>query len=209
MAVVLEAKDVDEFLSYAVEERTSKQFLLLLVTERARMVVQWNGTNIVDLSREFLSSNGAAKHQDVQVRAAELVTSPWSDVADLASTNLQEALTTVVSDVNVASNKGLSERFDSTIGAATVLMPFGGAQQLTPSSAMVAKFPVDGETTTASAMAWGFNPFIMEKNQFTGAYLSVVESVAKLIAAGFSREKAYLSFKEYFEKLRTEPASLG
>ena len=208
MAVVLEAKDVDEFLSYAVEENL-EAVPVAVVTEEARMVMQWNGINIVDLSREFLSSNGAAKHQDVQVRAAELVTSPWSDVADLASTNLQEALTTVVSDVNVASNKGLSERFDSTIGAATVLMPFGGAQQLTPSSAMVAKFPVDGETTTASAMAWGFNPFIMEKNQFTGAYLSVVESVAKLIAAGFSREKAYLSFQEYFEKLRTEPARWG
>nr|MDK6328965.1 AIR synthase-related protein [Alloscardovia omnicolens] len=92
MAVVLEAKDVDEFLSYAVEENL-EAVPVAVVTEKARMVMQWNGINIVDLSREFLSSNGAAKHQDVQVRAAELVTSPWSDVADLASTNLQEALT--------------------------------------------------------------------------------------------------------------------
>ena len=109
----------------------------------------------------------------------------------------------------LASNKGLSERFDSTIGAGTVLMPFGGKRQLTPNMAMVAKLPVFGETTTASAMAWGFNPYIMSKNQFTGAYLSVVESLAKLVAAGFEHEKAYLSFQEYFEKLRDEPERWG
>ena len=117
-------------------------------------------------------------------------------------------MTSLVTDLNVASNKGLSERFDSTIGAATVLMPFGGKTQLTPSSAMVAKFPVDGETTTASAMAWGFNPYLMEADQFAGAYLSVVESIAKLVAAGFEHKRAYLSFQEYFERLRTE-AELG
>ena len=116
---------------------------------------------------------------------------------------------TMLTDLNVASNKGLSERFDSTIGAGTVLMPFGGRKQLTPNMAMVAKLPVFGETTTASAMAWGFNPYIMEQNQFTGAYLSVVESLSKLVAAGFEHEKAYLSFQEYFEKLRDEPERWG
>ncbi|WP_418968896.1 phosphoribosylformylglycinamidine synthase [Alloscardovia omnicolens] len=205
MAVVLDAHDVDEFLSYAVEENL-EAVPVAEVTEVARMVMDWNGSRIVDLSRAFLSSNGAAKHQDVHVHTPQEIRCPW---ADSAQQTLKETLTAVVSDVNVASNKGLSERFDSTIGAATVLMPFGGAQQLTPSSAMVAKFPVDGETTSASAMAWGFNPFIMEKNQFTGAYLSVVESLAKLVAAGFSREKAYLSFQEYFEKLRNEPTRWG
>lgn len=115
----------------------------------------------------------------------------------------------MLTDLNVASNKGLSERFDSTIGAGTVLMPFGGRKQLTPNMAMVAKLPVFGETTTASAMAWGFNPYIMEQNQFTGAYLSVVESLSKLVAAGFEHEKAYLSFQEYFEKLRDEPERWG
>lgn len=118
-------------------------------------------------------------------------------------------MTSLVTDLNVASNKGLSERFDSTIGAATVLMPFGGKTQLTPSSAMVAKFPVDGETTTASAMAWGFNPYLMEADQFAGAYLSVVESIAKLVAAGFEHKRAYLSFQEYFERLRTEAERWG
>ena len=127
----------------------------------------------------------------------------------MARSSLADRMNAVVTDLNVASNKGLSERFDSTIGAGTVLMPFGGRKQLTPNEAMVAKLPVFGETTTASAMAWGFNPYIMSKNQFTGAYLSVVESLSKLVAAGFEHEKAYLSFQEYFEKLRDEPERWG
>ena len=109
----------------------------------------------------------------------------------------------------VASNKGLSERFDSTIGAATVLMPFGGKTQLTPAMAMAAKLPVDGETTTCSGMAWGFNPYLMEADQYTGAYLSVVESVSRLVAAGFEHRDFYLTFQEYFEKLRDEPERWG
>ena len=115
----------------------------------------------------------------------------------------------LVSDINIASNKGLSERFDSTIGAATVLMPFGGRRQLTPAQAMVAKFPVFGETNTTSAMAWGFNPYLMEKNQFTGAYVAVVESLAKLAASGFTRERAYLSLQEYFGKPHDIPERWG
>ncbi len=208
MAVVLEAGDVDEFLGYAVEENL-EAVPVARVTDEARVVMEWNGDTIVNVSRDFLSSNGAAKHQDVHVVSAQPIESPWGLTTETASDTLADRLTRVVSDINVASNKGLSERFDSTIGASTVLMPFGGKEQLTPSSAMVAKFPVDGETTTASAMAWGFNPFIMEKNQYTGAYLSVVESVAKLIAAGFTRDKAYASFQEYFEKLRNEPERWG
>ncbi|MFC0265541.1 phosphoribosylformylglycinamidine synthase [Alloscardovia macacae] len=217
MAAVLAAEDVDEFLGYAREENL-EAVPVARITEDARMVMEWNGEAIVDLSREFLASNGAAKHQNVHVLSAQAVREPWAKDAESSHTSsgssslsasLAERFTRLVSDLNVASNKGLSERFDSTIGAGTVLMPFGGAHQLTPSSAMVAKFPVDGETTTASAMAWGFNPFIMEKNQYTGAYLSVVESVAKLVSAGFTREKAYLSFQEYFEKLRDEPARWG
>ena len=122
---------------------------------------------------------------------------------------LSERMQSLVTDLNVCSNKGLGERFDSTIGAATVLMPYGGKNQLTPAQAMVSKFPVEGETTTASAMAWGFNPYLSEKNQFKGAYLAVVESVARLVATGFTRDAAYLSFQEYFERLRNEPARWG
>ncbi|KAB7787596.1 phosphoribosylformylglycinamidine synthase [Bifidobacterium cebidarum] len=204
MAVDVAAEDVDEFLGYAREENLEAT-VIATVTEDPRMVMTWNGDEIVNLSREFLASNGASKHQIVHVEAqqAYAVPSEWT------TGSLSDRFHALVTNLNVASNKGLSERFDSTIGAGTVLMPFGGVKQLTPNEAMVAKFPVFGETTTASAMAWGFNPYIMEKNQFTGAYLSVVESLAKLVAAGFEHEKAYLSFQEYFEKLRDEPERWG
>ncbi|RSX48756.1 phosphoribosylformylglycinamidine synthase [Bifidobacterium castoris] len=202
MAVDVAAEDVDEFLRYAAEENLEAS-VIATVTEEPRMVMRWNGDTIVDLSREFLASNGADKHQDAHVTAQNAYVTPFNEGT------LAERMDILLSDVNVASNKGLSERFDSTIGAGTVLMPFGGRTQLTAPMAMVAKLPVFGETTTASAMAWGFNPYIMEKNQFTGAYLSVVESLAKLVAAGFEHEKAYLSFQEYFEKLRDEPERWG
>ncbi|TPF95149.1 phosphoribosylformylglycinamidine synthase [Bifidobacterium sp. UTBIF-78] len=204
MAVDVAAEDVDEFLGYAREENLEAT-VIATVTEDPRMVMTWNGDEIVNLSREFLASNGASKHQTVHVEAQQAYEVP----ASWTTGTLAERMHALVTNLNVASNKGLSERFDSTIGAGTVLMPFGGTKQLTPNEAMVAKFPVFGETTTASAMAWGFNPYIMEKNQFTGAYLSVVESLAKLVAAGFEHEKAYLSFQEYFEKLRDEPERWG
>ena len=202
MAVDVAAEDVDEFLGYAREENLEAT-VIATVTEDPRMVMTWNGDKIVNLSREFLASNGASKHQTVHVEAQQSYETPWGEGT------LAERMNKLVTDINVASNKGLSERFDSTIGAGTVLMPFGGKRQLTPNMAMVAKLPVFGETTTASAMAWGFNPYIMSKNQFTGAYLSVVESLAKLVAAGFEHGKAYLSFQEYFEKLRDEPERWG
>ena len=202
MAVDVAAEDVDEFLAYAREENLEAT-VIATVTEDPRMVMTWNGDKIVNLSREFLASNGASKHQTVHVEEQQSYETPWGEGT------LAERMNKLVTDINVASNKGLSERFDSTIGAGTVLMPFGGKRQLTPNMAMVAKLPVFGETTTASAMAWGFNPYIMEQNQFTGAYLSVVESLSKLVAAGFEHEKAYLSFQEYFEKLRDEPERWG
>ena len=183
MAVDVAAEDVDEFLGYAKEENLEAE-VIATVTEEPRMTMVWNGDKIVDLSREFLASNGAPKHQVVHVEAQHGYATPWK------TGTLAERMHTMLTDLNVASNKGLSERFDSTIGAGTVLMPFGGRKQLTPNMAMVAKLPVFGETTTASAMAWGFNPYIMEQNQFTGAYLSVVESLSKLVAAGFEHEKA-------------------
>ena len=202
MAVALAAADVDEFMTYAREENLEAT-VIATVTEEPRVRLSWQGSPIVDLSREFLASNGAPKHTDVHVGEQGHWEPSWEGAS------FGERMNSLVTDLNVASNKGLSERFDSTIGAATVLMPFGGRRQLTPSEAMVAKFPVDGETTTASAMAWGFNPYLMEQNQFAGAYLSVVESVAKLVAAGFGHEDAYLSFQEYFERLRDVPERWG
>ena len=202
MAVALAADDVDEFMGYAREENLEAT-VVATVTEEPRVRIRWNGDAIVDLSREFLASNGAPKHQTVHVEK------PGTWEPDFAGATLAERMTALVGDLNVASNKGLSERFDSTVGAATVLMPFGGRTQLTPTQAMVAKFPVDGETTTCSAMAWGFNPYLMSADQYAGAYLSVVESVSKLVAAGFTREHAYLSFQEYFERLRQVPERWG
>ena len=202
MSVALAAEDVDEFIGYAHEENLEAT-VVATVTESPRLRMEWNGDAIVDVSREFLASNGAPKHQDVHVEQGESYEPTW------AGDTLADRMQSLVTDLNVCSNKGLGERFDSTIGAATVLMPFGGKHQLTPIQAMVSKFPVGGETTTASAMAWGFNPYLSEKNQFKGAYLAVVESIARLIATGFTREAAYLSFQEYFERLRDEATRWG
>ena len=202
MAVAVAEDDVDEFMGYAAEENLEAT-VIAEVTHEPRVRMAWQGVAIVDLTREFLASNGAPKHQVAHVQARSVWQPSWE------GTTLAERMGALVSDLNVCSNKGLAERFDSTIGAATVLMPFGGATQLTPAEAMVAKFPVDGETTTASAMAWGFNPYLMEADQFAGAYLSVVESVAKLVAAGFGHADAYLTFQEYFERLRQEPERWG
>ena len=202
MAVALAPEDVDEFLGYTREENLEAT-PVATVTADPRLVMDWNGKTIVDVSREFLASNGAPKDQEVHVAM------PAEYVRDWEGDTLAQKLHSLVTDLNVASNKGLSERFDSTIGAATVLMPFGGKTQLTPAMAMAAKLPVDGETTTCSGMAWGFNPYLMEADQFTGAYISVVESVSRLVAAGFEHKGFYLTFQEYFEKLRDEPERWG
>ena len=204
MAVALAPEDVERFLELAYEENLEAT-PVATVTAEPRVRMTWNGDTIVDVSREFLASNGAPKHQDVHIVSAEAYAPAWAG----AEGTLADRLRTVLTDINVASNKGLSERFDSTIGASTVLMPFGGTRQLTPSMAMVAKLPVNNETTTVTGMSWGFNPYIMECDQFRGAYLSVVESIAKLIATGFERETMYLTFQEYFEKLRTSPERWG
>lgn len=202
MAVALAAADVDEFIGYAHEENLEAT-AIATVTEEQRVRMIWNGETIVDIGREFLASNGAPKSVDVHVVEASHYAPTWT------GETLAERMNAVVTDLNVACNKGLSERFDSTIGAATVLMPFGGKHQLTPALAMAAKLPVDGETTTCSGMAWGFNPYITEKNPYEGSYIAVVESLAKLVASGFKRSDAYLTFQEYFERLRDEPTRWG
>ena len=202
MAVAVAEDDVDEFMGYAREENLEAT-VIAEVTHEKRVRMAWMGDVIVDLSREFLASNGAPKHQAAHVETPSVWQPSWGGAT------LEERLRALVTDLNVCSNKGLSERFDSTIGAGTVLMPFGGRTQLTPAQAMVAKFPVAGETTTVSGMAWGFNPYLMSADQFAGAYLSVVESVSRLVATGFEHERAYLSFQEYFERLRDVPERWG
>ena len=202
MACAIAASDDDEFLRYAREENLEAT-VVAEVTDDARVRVMWNDSAIIDLSREFLASNGAPKQQAVHVGQAGAYERTWE------GDTLAQRMNALVTDLNVCSNKGLSERFDSTIGAATVLMPFGGKNQLTPAQAMVAKLPVGGETTTCSGMAWGFNPYLTEADQFTGSYVAVVESVARLVAAGFKRQDMYLTFQEYFESLRGDAKRWG
>ncbi len=202
MAVALAPEDVDKFIALAHEENLEAT-PVAVVTEEKRLKMTWNGAAIVDISREFLNSNGAEKHQKVHVEKASVWQPQW------AGSTFGEQMKSMVGDLNVCSKKGLSERFDSTIGAATVLMPFGGAYQLTPQMAMAAKLPVDGETTTCSGMAWGFNPYLMSADQYRGAKLAVIESVTRLVSAGFRYEDAYLTFQEYFERLGAQPERWG
>jgi phosphoribosylformylglycinamidine synthase len=202
MAVALAPEDADKFIAIAHAENLEAT-PVAVVTKEPRLVMDWNGKAIVNISREFLNTDGAEKHQNVHVLKGTTWQPQW------AGDTFGEKLETLVSDLNVCSQKGLAERFDSTIGAATVLMPFGGKYQLTPEMGMAAKLPVDGETTTCSGMAWGFNPYLMEADPYRGALLSVVESVTKLVAMGFRYEDAYLTFQEYFERLNTAPERWG
>ena len=202
MAVAVAAEDAPAFMQYAAEENLEAT-IVAAVTEEKRMREYWNGKAIVDLSREFLNSNGAERHADVHILPGHV----WQP--QFAGSNFEEKLENLVTDLNVCSQKGLGERFDSTIGAATVLMPYGGKYQLTPTMAMVAKLPVDGETTTCSGMAWGFNPYLTEADPYRGAYLAVVESITKLVCAGFRHKDMYLTFQEYFEHLGEAPERWG
>ena len=202
MAVVVESKDVEKFCALAKKENLEAT-VVAVVKENPYLVMTWNGKKIVNLSREFLNSNGAEKHIDIAPSKAQ----PFDkEIKGDFSENYKD----LAQDLNVCSKRGLSERFDSTIGAGSVLMPFGGKYQRTPVQAMVNKISTpDGDTQTCSLMSWGYNPFIMEKSPYHGAYLAVVESVCKLIAHGGSFEEVYLTFQEYFEKPKADPARWG
>ncbi len=202
MAVAVAAEDAETFMQYAAEENLEAT-IVATITEEKRMREFWNGKAIVDLSREFLNSNGAERHANVHILKGHV----WQP--QFAGATFEQKMEHLVSDLNVCSQKGLGERFDSTIGAATVLMPYGGKYQLTPTMAMAAKLPVDGETTTCSGMAWGFNPYLTEADPYRGAYLAVVESITKLVCAGFHHENMYLTFQEYFEHMNDKPERWG
>ena len=193
MAVVVESENVDKFIALASQENLEAT-VVARVTSEPRLRMRWNGKTIVDISREFLNSNGAEKHVDIVLSKPE-------DYDRVVSGDFVSNMESLASDLNVCSKRGLSERFDSTIGAGTVLMPFGGKYQLTPIQSMVHKVSVEqGHTDTVSYMSWGYNPYISEKSPYHGAYLAVVESISKLIATGASFEDVYLTFQEYFEK---------
>ena len=202
MAVVVEAKDVNRFLDLALTENLNA-VPVATVTEAARLVMHWTGKKLCDISREFLNSNGADKH----ITAAPVKGGNFNKAVTGSFVANYSAL---AADLNICSKRGLSERFDSTIGAGTVLMPFGGKNQLTPIQAMVQKISVEKKhTDDCSFMSWGYNPFITEASPYHGAYLAVIESVSKLIATGASFEDVYLTFQEYFERLGKDPKRWG
>ena len=202
MAVVVAPEDADKFIELAYGENLSA-CVVAVVKAEPRLTMTWNGKKIVDISREFLNSNGAEKHIDITPAAPE---SFDKDISGSFTDNFKA----MAADLNICSKRGLSERFDSTIGAGTVLMPFGGKNQLTPIQAMVQKVSVEKKhTDTVSLMSWGYNPMIAEKSPYHSAYLAVVESVSKLIATGASFEDVYLTFQEYFEKPGTDGKRWG
>ena len=202
MAVVVAKEDAAEFCRLAAEENLEAT-VVARVKEEKRLTMFWNGKKIVDLSREFLNSNGAEKHIGITPVAPQ---DYRRNVAGGFTANYKK----LAGDLNVCSKRGLAERFDSTIGAGTVLMPFGGRHQLTPVQAMVHKISMEKkDTKTCSYMAWGYNPYISEKSPYHGAYLAVVESVSKLIATGAKNEDVYLTFQEYFEHPNTDGKRWG
>jgi len=202
MAVVIEPKDAEAFLQLADQENLMAT-PVAVVQESPRLEMTWNGKKIVDISREFLDSNGAEKH--ICVEAAPAVPA-FREITGSFAENMKK----IAEDLNTCSKRGLAERFDSTIGAGTVLMPFGGKYQLTPAQAMVQKISVEKKhTEDCSLMAFGYNPYISEKSPFHGAYLAVVESICKLIACGAEWKDVYLTFQEYFERLGKDSKRWG
>ncbi len=193
MAVVIEPHNVNAFLKLA-ETENLQACPVARVKAEARLIMTWNGRKIVDVSREFLNSNGAEKHIDITAAAPALTEKKICG-------GFYDNYKKLAADLNICSKRGLSERFDSTIGAGTVLMPFGGKNQLTPIQAMVQKISSEKKhTDDCSLMSFGYNPFITEQSPYHGAYLAVVESVCKLIASGASFKDVYLTFQEYFER---------
>jgi phosphoribosylformylglycinamidine synthase len=201
MAVVVAPQDADALIAAAGEENL-EAYPVAVVTEQARMVMRWRGQVIADLSRDFLNTNGAVKHAQVSVAKKDR-----APLGKAQFTSLRE----MAASLKCASRRGLTERFDGSVGAGSVLMPFGGATQRTPAQAMAALFPVlpHQETQQASVMAWGFDPDQMCVDPYAGAYSAVVTSMAKLVAAGADYKKAYLTLQEFFEKLRDEPGRWG
>ena len=199
MAVVVAPEDEAKFIAAAQAENL-EAYRVAVVTESPRMVMHWRGQTVADLSRAFLDTNGAVKQTSVRVEAGEEKTA-----------SAPHTLRDMAGSLKSASRRGLTERFDSTVGSFSLLMPFGGKTQRTPSQAMAALLPVlPGQTTEqGSVMAWGCDPDALSADPYTGAHSAVYTSVAKIVAAGADYHKAYLTFQEFFEKLRNEPVRWG
>ncbi len=206
MAVVVRAEDADKFIEYSNAENLEAT-KVAVVTDENRLVMNWRGKTICDISRDFLNTNGATKNTDIEVVLPDSENTFFKreEVTDVKAKWLE-----TLSDLNVCSQKGLCEKFDSTIGANSVLMPFGGKYQLTPSDGMAAKVPVlGGETNTATVMTFGYNPNLSSWSPYHGAVYAIVESVSKAVALGADYKKIYLTFQEYFERLGTDPKRWG
>ena len=201
MAVVVAKEDAEAFQALAQEENLEAA-IVARVTEDARLIMDWRGETIVSLPRAFLDTNGAHKQMTVRVKKAreESIPRPQS---------FREMLERLAGSLNGCSNRGLSERFDSTIGAGSVLMPFGGKYQLTPPMAMVHRLPVQGGTTSCSFMSYGFDPDIAQRDPYQAGFLAVAEAAAALVASGASLEKAWLTHQEYFPKPGADPERWG
>lgn len=206
MAVVLDPKDVEQFLAYAIEENL-EAVVVAKVTEEARLVLVWRDKEIVNLSRAFLDTNGARQCTDVTVEMPKREESPFENkkIDDIRKKWLE-----LLSDLNVCSQKGLGELFDGSIGAGSVLMPYGGRHQLTETQCMVAKLPVlKGKTDTVTMMSYGFDPYLSSWSPFHGAIYAVVDSVSKIVAAGGKHEGIRFSFQEYFKRMTSDPKTFG
>ncbi len=202
MACCVEAKDEARFLELAAQENL-QACRVAVVKAEPRLTMTWNGVRIVDISRAFLNTNGAEKHITVEAAKPELKPQTFAG-------SFTEQMKEMAGSLDCCSRRGLSERFDSTIGAGTVLMPFGGRYQQTPIQAMVQKISVEEKhTDDCSVMSWGYDPWLTEQSPFHGAYLAVADSVCKLVATGAEFKDVYLSFQEYFEKLGHDPKRWG
>ena len=202
MAVVVDPKDVDEFMSYAKEENLEAT-AVAVVTEEPRLVLIWRGKEIVNLSRAFLDTNGAHQETDVEVEMPERKDSLFNraEIVDVRNTWLN-----TLKDLNVCSQKGLVEMFDGSIGAGSVFMPHGGKYQLTETQTMVAKVPVQtGKTDSVSMMSYGFDPYLSSWSPYHGAVYAVTESIAKIVASGGDYRKIRFTFQEYFRRMSEDP----
>jgi phosphoribosylformylglycinamidine synthase len=212
MAVVVSPENIQAFIDAALEENLEAT-QVAVVTREARLKMIWRGKTIVDISREFLDTNGVKQRASVQVQLPDEGSSFFKTVPPevlRCKDDIKEAWLENLQRLNVCSQKGLVERFDSTIGASTVLMPFGGKHQLSPAEGMAAKIPVpEGDTSTGTVMTYGYNPALAKWSPFHGAVFAVVEAVAKIVAMGGDYRDIRLTLQEYFEKLGKDPIKWG
>ncbi|MBP5672591.1 MAG: phosphoribosylformylglycinamidine synthase [Victivallales bacterium] len=210
MACVFTKEDVAKAIALAADENLEAT-PVAVVTENPRLTMTWRGKTIIDIARSFLDTNGVTQHASVFVEAPSKENDPFTATPDCVknTSSVHDAWLANLQDLNVCSQKGLVERFDATVGASTVISPYGGKTRLTPNEAMAAKLPVAGKTNTCTLMSYGYDPYLCEWSPFHGALYSVIEAIAKIAAAGGDPTQVRMSFQEYFERLNDVPESWG